>query len=105
MNNEIYHKTVAHYGIRTADYKLIFYYGHPLGKTGSSNYATAYIPEWELFDLRKDPQEMRNEYNNPQYAKVIASLKKELLKLKKQSGDIEDEKMPEMQEIMKKYYW
>jgi len=105
MNNEIYHKTVAHYGIRTADYKLIFYYGHPLGKTGSSNYAAAYIPEWELFDLNKDPQEMKNEYNNPQYAKVIASLKKELLKLKKQSGDTEDEKMPEMQEIMKKYYW
>jgi arylsulfatase A-like enzyme len=105
MNNEIYHKTVAHFGIRTADYKLIFYYGNPLGKKGSSNYTAAYTPEWELFDLHKDPQEMKNEYNNPQYASVIKSLKKELLKLKKQSGDTEDNKMAEMQEIMKKYYW
>ncbi len=105
MNNEIYHKTVAHFGIRTKDFKLIFYYGNPLGKTGSSKYATAYTPEWELFDLRKDSLEMKNEYNNPQYARVIHELKKQLLKLKSRSGDIEDEKMPEMQEIMKKYYW
>lgn len=105
MNNEIYHKTVAHFGIRTQDYKLIFYYGNPLGKTGSSVYPTTYTPEWELFDLKKDPQEMKNEYNNPEYAQVIKKLKKELLKLKKESKDTEDEKMPEMQEIMNKYYW
>jgi arylsulfatase A-like enzyme len=105
MNNEIYHKTVAHYGIRTADYKLIFYYGHPLGKTGSSIYATPYTPEWELFDLRTDPFEMKNEYANPAYKATIAKLKKELLNQKQACGDTEDEKMPEMQEIMKKYYW
>jgi arylsulfatase A-like enzyme len=105
MNNEIYHKTVAHFGIRTNDFKLIFYYGHPLGKTGSSLYATLYTPEWELFDLRTDPFEMKNEYTNPAYKATIAKLKKELLKHKQACGDIEDEKMPEMQEIMKKYYW
>jgi len=105
MNNEIYHKTVAHFGIRTHDYKLIFYYGHPLGKTGSSNYPTDYTPEWEFFDLRKDPQEMKNEYSNPLYSKEIAKLKKELLKQKKVCGDNEDGTIPAMQNIMKKYYW
>ncbi len=105
MNNEIYHKTVAHFGIRNKDYKLIFYYGNPLGKTGSFNYAIAYTPEWELFDLRTDPFEMKNEYANPAYKATIAKLKKELLKQKQACGDTEDEKMPAMQEIMKKYYW
>ena len=105
MNNEIYHKTVAHFGIRNKDYKLIFYYGNPLGKTGSFNYAIAYTPEWELFDLRKDPQEIKNVYGKAEYKSTIKTLKDELLKLKNECGDTEDEKIPEMQKIMTQYYW
>lgn len=105
MNNEIYHKTVAHLGIRTKDYKLIFYYGNPLGKSGSKLFDQPYIPEWELFDLRKDPLEMKNVYGKAEYKSTIKTLKDELLKLKKECGDTEDEKLPEMQQIMKMYYW
>ena len=28
------------------------------------------IDEWELFDLKTDPQEMKNVYNEPGYAQV-----------------------------------
>jgi hypothetical protein len=48
---------------------------------------------------------MKNEYANPTYKATIAKLKKELLKQKQACGDTEDEKMPEMQEIMKKCFW
>jgi arylsulfatase A-like enzyme len=51
-----WHSVKRHYGVSTARYKLIhFYYD---------------IDEWELFDLKKDPQEMRNVFNDPAYAKV-----------------------------------
>jgi hypothetical protein len=40
--------------------------------------------EWELFDLKKDPSEMQSEYDNPEYANTIKTLKQELAKLKTQ---------------------
>jgi arylsulfatase A-like enzyme len=79
------HEVPAMYGVRTVRYKLIFYYGKPLGSTGTSPQETA--PEWELFDLEKDPREMRNEYENPAYARVVADLKRELARLQTQYGD------------------
>lgn len=64
-----------HYGVRTKQYKLIYYY-------------RLAIPEWELFDLKKDPHEMNSVYKDPSYAKVVKRLKAELLRLKKELGDI-----------------
>ena len=40
--------------------------------------------EWELFDLKKDPDEMKSVYGNPEYAEVQSKLVKELNRLKKQ---------------------
>ncbi|MBA7683306.1 hypothetical protein ES703_91670 [subsurface metagenome] len=40
--------------------------------------------EWELFDLQKDPLEMKSEYENPEYAKIVLGLKKELKRLMKE---------------------
>jgi arylsulfatase A-like enzyme len=57
-----------HYGISTERYKLIHYYYD--------------IDEWELFDIQKDPLEMRNVYNDPAYASVKADLNKRLDKLR-----------------------
>ncbi|MHC4075190.1 MAG: sulfatase-like hydrolase/transferase [Planctomycetota bacterium] len=91
----------AHYGIRTKKHKLIFYYGLGLDTEGASDKPTE--PEWELFDLEKDPAEMNNLYGDPAYAKVISKLKAELLSLKKQLGDT-DEKYPELMKIRKKYW-
>jgi arylsulfatase A-like enzyme len=91
----------AHYGIRTDRYKLIFYYGLPLDASGAFHEATP--PEWELFDLQKDPHEMNNVYDDPAYSDVINNLKTRLLELKKQYGD-KDEKYPELMVIREKHW-
>ncbi len=44
-------------------------------------------PEWELFDLRKDPREMHNLYHDPAYAGVVKQLKAELARLQQEVGD------------------
>lgn len=62
-------------GIRTSTHKLIHYPGMK-GKY-----------QWELFDLEKDPEEMQNQYSNPEYAQT----KQELLSgLRKLINDLED---------------
>ncbi len=85
MHNDGDHHVPGHYGVRTKDYKLIYYYGKPLGMTGAFEPATA--PEWEFFDLRKDKREMMNRYSEPAYQGVIAKLKVELARLQKEVGD------------------
>lgn len=68
-----WHAVKRHYGIRTKRYKLIhFYYD---------------INEWELYDLKKDPEEMQNVYNNPAYQHVRDSLTVELRKIQRKYGD------------------
>ena len=37
---------------------------------------------WELYDLRKDPQEVNNVYADPRYAGMVNSLKKDLKDLR-----------------------
>lgn len=62
-----------HYGIRTERYKLIqFYYT---------------IDEWELYDLKTDPLEMNNIYNDPQNKELTDSLKSDLLSLRAKYND------------------
>jgi arylsulfatase A-like enzyme len=62
-----------HYGIRTDRYKLIhFYYD---------------IDEWELYDLNKDPSEMRNVYNDPDYAGIRETMHERLEKVRRLYGD------------------
>ncbi|MBO1004381.1 sulfatase family protein [Pseudogracilibacillus auburnensis] len=81
------HRVQAHYGIRTKDYKLIYYYGEALGNKDAMDEPRT--PEWELFDLRKDPYEMNNVYHDPEYEDEIRLLKKELYRLKEKVGDKE----------------
>ena len=82
-----HHYVAAHYGIRTDRYKLIYYYGEALGTTGSLDESKA--PEWELFDLEKDPNEMCSVYDDPAYADVVTELTEELYRLKAEAGDDE----------------
>ncbi len=79
------HRVCAHYGVRTHEYKLIFYYGEALGQAGTVDEPET--PEWELFDLRKDPQELNNVYNDPAYAGVVQELKRELRRRQLEVGD------------------
>jgi arylsulfatase A-like enzyme len=88
-----HHDNPAHYGIRTQEYKLIFFYGLPLDASGALPDPTP--AGWELYDLRKDPEELRSVYSDPEYKDVIEDLKGQLLEMKKELGD-EDERYPEM---------
>jgi hypothetical protein len=48
------------------------------------------IDEWELYDIKADPEEMKNVYNDPAYASVKKKLHKRLSKLMVQFGDSEE---------------
>jgi arylsulfatase A-like enzyme len=67
-----HHNVAVHYGVRTDRYKLIYFNK---------------LDQWEMYDLRKDPREMRNVYSDPAYAKIVEELKKELYRLKKELKD------------------
>ena len=64
-----WHSVRRHYGVRTERYKLIHYYHE--------------MDEWELFDLEKDPHELRNVYEDPAYTETVKKLKTELKRLRK----------------------
>src|SRR5690606_24798357 len=53
-----HHDNPGHFGIRTKEFKLIFFHGQPCDVPGAETKITP--PHWELYDLRVDPQEMNN---------------------------------------------
>jgi arylsulfatase A-like enzyme len=85
MHNDGDHHVPGNYGIRTDRWKLIYYYGRPLGKAGANPPDTT--PEWELYDLRGDPREMKNLYGDAKYAPVVRDLKAQLDRLQREAGD------------------
>jgi arylsulfatase A-like enzyme len=68
------HRVQPHYGVRTDRYKLIYFNR---------------INQWELFDLRKDPHELHNVYEEPTYAATRKKLTDELYRLKENLNDRE----------------
>jgi len=88
----------AHYGVRTKRYKLIFFYSLGLDKTKGEPME----PGWELYDLEKDPREMKNIYNDPLYVNVVKELKREIFRLKRELGDT-DEKYPELVKLREEH--
>jgi len=83
----------AHFGIRGERYKLIFFYGcTPKGQKQTP-------VAWEFYDLKKDPNEMHNQYANPEYAKRIADMKLELKRTRMDLNET-DEKYPSIQKII-----
>ncbi|MBN1557050.1 MAG: sulfatase [Lentisphaerae bacterium] len=95
--NQTDHNVGAHYGIRTHAHKLIYYYYDGCGQRGTDGRhcgGTRPVPsladlepEWELFDLEKDPYELKNVVNDPAYAGVAAELKDALHRLQADVGD------------------
>ncbi|MBS1933724.1 MAG: DUF4976 domain-containing protein, partial [Bacteroidetes bacterium] len=61
------HHVHPHFGIRTVQYKLIHFYEG--------------IDTWELFDLKKDPNELNNVYSNKENIKIVSELKTKLKNL------------------------
>jgi len=67
------HMVKRHYGIVNKDFKLVhFYYD---------------VDEWELYDRKKDPKEMINVYNDPEYSEIVEKLTKGLYDLRKKYKD------------------
>jgi arylsulfatase A-like enzyme len=61
------HSVARHYGVTNGRHKLIHYY-----QKG----------EWELFDLEKDPEEMKSVHGDPEYATVRREMETELERLR-----------------------
>jgi len=109
----IHHDNPSHFGIRTKDYKLIFYYGLPfnmedMGKktmwwTDKSGLVIQTPAAWELYDLRKDPFETNNVYGNPEYSSVVAQLKQELKRTREELHET-DEKYPHIQKVIDEHW-
>jgi len=74
------HSVKRHYGVRTQRYKLIHFYFD--------------VDEWELFDLQKDPHELKSVYDDPAYADIRKELHAELERLRKELGVPEDTGRP-----------
>ena len=89
----------AHFGIRNERYKIAFFYGQGLNKHGSSTQNTT--PQWEFYDLEKDPNELHNAIADQEYSKIISKMKIALKKERKKYGDIDQIEMA-MQPILEK---
>ncbi|MEQ9289119.1 MAG: sulfatase [Cyclobacteriaceae bacterium] len=110
----IHHYVPAHFGVRTKDYKLIFYYSahylepedfkaHYWDKRFGEATKNPMPAAWEFYDMKKDPLEMVNEYNNPEYKKTIAQLKKELSRTREELNET-DANYPKFQKIIDQYW-
>jgi len=63
------HAVKKHYGVRTKDFKLIHFYDD--------------IDQWEMFDMKNDPKEMKSIYGDSAYADVQKELHQELKRLQR----------------------
>lgn len=78
-HDDVFHHAPAHYGIVTADHKLVHYYGAGLGVPGASE--AIHPGEWEFYDRQADPLELHNVYDDPVYAQVRSELEVRLADL------------------------
>ena len=69
------HHVAPHFGMRTSEYKLVRFYGPDNA--------------WELYDLKKDPDEMNNIFQENRNSPLLISLKKQLKELIIQYQDSE----------------
>ena len=67
------HSVKRHYGIRTADCKLIHFYND--------------VDQWEMYDMNADPKELNNVYDDPAYASKRAQMHELLDKVQQQYAD------------------
>ncbi|GAA0881171.1 sulfatase [Algoriphagus jejuensis] len=109
----IHHWVPAHFGIRTDRYKLIFFYAkHYLPESDWKNFywndqlrSLGYNTPvaWELYDLKNDPFELHNRYEDPAYQEIIAGLKKQLAAQREELNET-DKSYPEIQKIIEKHW-
>lgn len=107
------HSNPAHFGIRTKDFKLIFFYGRDYVRRSNAAKEWADHPEsmsdmqtpvaWEFYDLKNDPREMDNRYGDKRYMEVIEDLKEQLKALREELNE-GDDKYPHIAEVIDQYW-
>ena len=92
-----HHDNPGEMAIRTKTHKLIYFYG--------CNYEGELLtpPAWELYDLRKDPEELNNVYDDRGYFLVRQQLKKQFAKLRKAIGD-DGSHYPKCEKIVQEFW-
>lgn len=83
-----WHHVQPHYGIRTQKFTLAHFYYN--------------IDVWELYDLEKDPNQLKNIINDKKYKKIVSQLKVELRELMKKYGN--DKSLSDFRKITDKDY-
>jgi len=76
------HGVAQHSAIRTNDFKLL-YFDHPRNEAEEKS-------RWELFSLKKDPQEMTNLATDLQYGAQLAALKARFWETRKFYDDTDE---------------
>lgn len=94
-----HHDVPAHMGIRTKQFKLIYYYGMDFRDRGKPRTP----PAWELYDLGKDPLELNNVYEDPDYTSILVRLKERLAAKRREIGDSGSES-PAVEAVIKEFW-
>ena len=76
MHRDPDHNAYSHYGVRNQRYKLFYWYNDGFDLPGTNHGGED--REWELFDCKKDPFELFNVINEPEYAEIRLALQSEL---------------------------
>jgi arylsulfatase A-like enzyme len=95
-----HHYNPAHFGIRTKEWKLIFFYGSGESEKRGNGRTP---PGWELYNMKNDPLEMNNLYGNPKYTKLTEQLKDQLKAVRTEVKD-SDVDNPFIGEIIAKHW-
>ena len=69
-------------------YKLMYFYD---------------LDEWELYDLQSDPQELTNQYQNPEYAEIAKRMHGELKSLRK-AYEVPENEVQSLENLDMKYH-
>ena len=83
-----WHMVQRHEGVYDGRYKLMRYYD---------------VDEWELYDMKSDPKEMKSMYGHPDYTEISKRLHRELDKLRKQY-DVPANKKKDLSNLNMRYH-
>ena len=92
-----HHDNPGHVGIRTKEYKLIYYYGADYQGGNQTP------PAWELYDMKRDPFELNNIYDHPDYGQKVIKLKERLAALRKRVGD-DGQDFPKTEKVLQEFW-
>ena len=92
-----HHDNPGEMAIRTKTHKLIYFYGCDY-KGGNQT-----PPAWELYDLTKDPEELNNVYDDPEYLEIRDELKGRLANLRQRIGD-DGSHYPEAEKVVQEFW-